>query len=116
MSEKRFLFMEIKIVNFMLIMIIKIGFQDKNSKTYLENGSFYIFNVKKFLKYNCRLFGKIGTYKIDSYKSIQVDEPDDLKIADALLKSLNNCSAPSTIKFIPFVFHFFPQQIIYSCL
>ena len=68
--------------------------RQKIQKTYLENGSFYIFNVKKFLKYNCRLFGKIGTYKIDSYKSIQVDEPDDLKIADALLKSLNNCSAP----------------------
>ena len=60
--------------------------RQKIQKTYLENGSFYVFNVKKFLKYNCRLFGKIGTYKIDSYKSIQVDEPDDLKIADALLK------------------------------
>ena len=27
-----------------------------------ENGSFYIFDAKKFLKTKNRLFGKIGTY------------------------------------------------------
>ena len=32
--------------------------QDLNIK-YLENGSFYIFDKTKFLKYKCRLFGKI---------------------------------------------------------
>ena len=38
-----------------------------------ENGSFYIFGVKKFLKYKNRLFGKIGYFMMNKYKSFQID-------------------------------------------
>ena len=59
--------------------------QDLNKK-YLENGSFYIFDKKKFLKNKCRLFGKIGFYLIDKINSFQIDEPKDLKLINAIFK------------------------------
>ncbi len=52
---------------------------------YLENGSFYIFNTKKFLKEKCRLFGKIGTYSQNKIKSFQIDDKEDLKIINKLI-------------------------------
>ena len=52
---------------------------------YLENGSFYIFNVKKFKKSNNRLFGKIGTYEMDKKYSFQLDDYVDLKIIKSLI-------------------------------
>jgi CMP-N-acetylneuraminic acid synthetase len=52
---------------------------------YLENGSFYIFNTKKFLKEKCRLFGKIGTYSQNKIKSFQIDDKEDLKIINKLM-------------------------------
>ncbi len=53
---------------------------------YLENGSFYIFNVSKFLKYKNRLFGKIGIYEMTKINSFQIDEADDIKIINSLKK------------------------------
>ena len=50
----------------------------------IENGSFYAFNAKKFLKIKSRLFGKIGCYLVDQYNSIEIDEPRDLKFANIL--------------------------------
>ena len=47
---------------------------------YLENGSLYIFNKKKFLKSKNRLFGKIGVYSMKKKNSFQLDEPDDIKL------------------------------------
>ena len=55
------------------------------SNNYLENGSFYIFNVKKFQKNNNRLFGKIGTYQMDKKYSYQLDDYVDLKIIKSLI-------------------------------
>ena len=54
---------------------------------YLENGSFYIFNKKKFLKKKNRLFGNIGTFRQNKLKSFQIDDFEDLFIIDTLLKS-----------------------------
>lgn len=51
---------------------------------FLENGSFYIFKTEKFLKFKCRLFGKIGTYKMSKIKSFQIDDMQDLNIMKAL--------------------------------
>ena len=47
---------------------------------YMENGSFYIFDKKKFLKHKCRLFGKIGTFSMDKIFSFQIDEKEDIKL------------------------------------
>lgn len=56
--------------------------QDK----FLENGSFYIFNAKKFLKFKCRLFEKIGTFSMPKSRSMQVDDQMDLDIINLLAK------------------------------
>ena len=56
-------------------------------KKYLENGSFYIFDKKKFLKSKNRLFGKIGTFTQSKTKSIQIDSLEDIFIVNALLNN-----------------------------
>ena len=53
---------------------------------YLENGSFYIFNTKKFLKYRTRLFDKIGLYEMKKIKSFQIDDMDDIEIVNKLMR------------------------------
>ena len=52
---------------------------------YHENGSFFIFKTKKFLKYKCRLFEKIGIYEMKKIKSFQIDDHDDIKIIEKLM-------------------------------
>ena len=51
-----------------------------------ENGSFYIFDAKKFLKTKNRLFGKIGTYILEKKYSFDIDDDIDLKINKFLKK------------------------------
>ena len=58
----------------------------QNLKGYLvENGSFYIFYSKNFLKYKNRLHKKIGTYEMEKESIIEIDDYDDLKIVKKLL-------------------------------
>ena len=52
-----------------------------------ENGSFYIFNVKKFLKSQNRLFGKIGYQLLEKYKSFEIDSYEDIIIVNSILKN-----------------------------
>ena len=59
--------------------------QDIEEK-YLENGSFYIFNSKKFLKKKCRLFGKIGVFIMNKVQSLEIDDREDLHLIRALKK------------------------------
>jgi len=47
---------------------------------YLENGSFYIFDKKKFENYNCRIFGKIGMYLMSKKNSFQIDDYEDINL------------------------------------
>lgn len=54
-------------------------------QNYLENGSFWIFNAKKFLKYKRRLFGSIGKYEMSKKCSFQIDDNIDLKIIKTLI-------------------------------
>ncbi len=56
------------------------------SKSYLENGSFYIFKPRLIKKFNNRLCGKIGMYLMDKHKSFQIDSEEDLKICTAIMK------------------------------
>jgi len=58
----------------------------QNVKTkYLENGSLYIFNKKKFLKSKIRLFEKIGVYLMKKKNSFQLDEPDDIELLNKII-------------------------------
>ncbi len=55
-------------------------------KYYVENGSFYIFYKKNFLKHYNRLYGKIGTYEMPIKSYFEVDDKNDLSIIRKLLK------------------------------
>jgi len=52
---------------------------------FLENGSFYIFNKKKFLKFKNRLFGKIGVYLMSKMNSFQIDNCEDIQLINKLV-------------------------------
>lgn len=54
--------------------------------TLSENGSFYIFDSKKFLKSKNRLFGKVGSYLLEKKYSFDIDDDIDLKINKFLKK------------------------------
>jgi CMP-N,N'-diacetyllegionaminic acid synthase len=55
--------------------------------TYLENGSFYIFQTDNFLKHNNRLGGKIGHFSMDRLHSVQIDNEDEFELCDFILRS-----------------------------
>lgn len=55
-------------------------------KDYIENGAIFIFNTKKFLKKNNRLFGKISFSKMNIINSFEIDDYEDLKIAKKIGK------------------------------
>ena len=70
-----------------------ITFDNKNRKMrqeiknmYLENGSFYIFNINKFLslKQKTRLFGKIGLFLLEDWQKHEIDTPEDLVYIESL--------------------------------
>ena len=56
-------------------------------KSILENGSFYIFDKKNFLKNKNRLFGKIGFYLMQKYRGFQIDNLEDVKFINAIFKT-----------------------------
>lgn len=56
--------------------------QDFKNKKIIENGAFYIFKCKKYLKFRNRLFGKIGFYKMNNYLSVDIDNYRDFKLAE----------------------------------
>ena len=53
-----------------------------SEKFYIENGAFYIFGKSNFDKTKCRLHGKIGIYEMEEIKSVDIDEPFDLKLSN----------------------------------
>ncbi len=59
------------------------------SKKYHENGSFYIFKPSILYRFNNRLGGKIGIFVMENYKSIQIDEFDDVKLCEVIMKGYN---------------------------
>ncbi len=59
-------------------------------KIYMENGSFYIFKKKGFIKFKNRLFGRVGTFVIDKSYSYDIDEEIDFKINEIVKKKLRN--------------------------
>ena len=50
-----------------------------------ENGSIFIFNIKKFLKFKNRICGKFDYYEMNKKVSIDIDEKRDLKILRKLI-------------------------------
>lgn len=60
--------------------------QDIEGKTLLENGSFYMFKPHGIISEKNRLHGKIGCIFMDKYKMFQIDEPEDIELAEYFLK------------------------------
>ena len=52
--------------------------------SFLENGSFYIFNKSKFLDKKCRLFGNIDVYLMKKRNSFQIDDLEDIHIVNSI--------------------------------
>ena len=60
--------------------------RQKIKKTFLENGSFYIFKPDLIKKSRNRLIGKIGMYVMAKHKAFQIDNREDIKICSAIIK------------------------------
>ncbi len=61
--------------------------RQKLSKTYLENGSFYIFSPLLIKKHNNRLSGRIGMHVMDKHKAFQIDNFEDIKLCSAIMSA-----------------------------
>jgi N-acylneuraminate cytidylyltransferase len=75
--------------------LIKRKIRQNIKEKFIENGSFYIFSVEKFLKYKKRLFGKIINYNQDKIKSFEIDNKKDLIIVKSILQNV-----PKNLKII----------------
>lgn len=61
--------------------------QDREPE-YLESGAAYAFGSASFLKSKHRFFGKIGIFEVPVARSIDIDEPLDLAVAETLFHEL----------------------------
>lgn len=59
--------------------------QDRKSQ-YVENGSFYLFRAGGLRVNHNRLHGKIGVYPMPKWSLAEIDEPDDLQLAEAVFR------------------------------
>ena len=59
--------------------------QDIKDNEFIENGSFYIFKRKNFLKYNNRLHGKITFFEMPKDSIFELDEKEDLNIVKKII-------------------------------
>ena len=59
--------------------------QDIKQIEYIENGSFYIFKRKNFIKSKNRLHGKITYFEMPKESIFEVDEKEDLKMIKKLI-------------------------------
>lgn len=55
-------------------------------KRYLENGSFYIFRPEVLRRLGNRLGGKIGLYVMERHKMFQIDNPEDVRLCEAIMR------------------------------
>lgn len=55
---------------------------------WLETGSVYAFRSAEFRARKHRFFGKVGLYRIDPERVLEIDEPADFEAADARIKAL----------------------------
>lgn len=56
---------------------------------YVETGAFYFFSREKFLAHKNRFFGTITIQEVPPAHGIEIDEPEDLIIAEALARRID---------------------------
>ena len=72
-----------------------------------ETGALYAMNVDQFRKSGHRFFGRIGMYEVPADRSMEIDEPEDLRLANTLEiqeKSMPSRESLQSIKAIVFDF------------
>ena len=72
-----------------------------------ETGAVYGMNIEQFRKSGHRFFGRIGMYEVPTERSMEIDEPEDLQLANVLElqgKSLPSAESLRAIKAIVFDF------------
>ena len=52
----------------------------------MENGAFYINSVGNILRDRNRLSGRIAVYEMPEFTSVEIDEPDDWIVAEAVMR------------------------------
>jgi YrbI family 3-deoxy-D-manno-octulosonate 8-phosphate phosphatase len=52
----------------------------------MENGAFYIHTIGGIRKHRCRLGDKVGIYEMPDHTAVEIDEPHDWLVAEALMK------------------------------
>lgn len=59
--------------------------QEMKEEYFTENGAFYIFKFKGFIKHKNRLFDKIGFFKMSKYRSFEIDDYEDLNLIKSII-------------------------------
>ncbi len=65
---------------------VRLRRQDRESQ-YLETGAVYVMRTKGFLQFKHRFFGKTVLSNMPANRVIEIDEPTDLEIAEAMMKN-----------------------------
>lgn len=61
--------------------------RQEKGEQFLENGSFWIFKPEILRDNGNRMGGKIGFWRMDFWKSFQIDEPEDLHFCEVLMRA-----------------------------
>lgn len=61
--------------------------QETFGERYIENGSFYLMLPKVLRSTGLRFGNRIGVYPMDYWKMFEIDEPEDLKLCEVVMKA-----------------------------
>jgi CMP-N,N'-diacetyllegionaminic acid synthase len=61
--------------------------RQEKGEQFLENGSFWIFKPDILRNTGNRMGGKIGLWRMEFWKSFQIDEPEDLRFCEVLMRA-----------------------------
>lgn len=53
-----------------------------------ETGNFYVARTLGFLETGCRTFGRVSLFETSELETVEIDEREDIRIAEAAMKSL----------------------------
>lgn len=61
--------------------------RQEKGEQFLENGSFWIFTPEVLRESGNRMDGKIGIWRMEFWKSFQIDEPEDFEFCEVLMRA-----------------------------
>jgi N-acylneuraminate cytidylyltransferase len=59
-----------------------------DDRYYRETGNFYLFRTESFERTGCRLTGRISFYETSDEEVVEIDEPQDIAVAELMLERL----------------------------